>query len=158
MKFNPANFRLAAALVLVLSAPLDRAEEKNPLGAVKDMHTKNFTSESYFEPPNDQHLKMRLSGAEASPLPGGLLDISEVTIEKFDLSGKLESVVEAPQCTFSLFDHWASSPGRLKIRSGDGHYRIEGEGFLLQQTNMSLTISNRVHTVIEMSAAKAIAS
>jgi len=39
--------------------------------------------------------------------------------------------------------------GRLKLRTGDGNYRVTGEGFLWRQNDSSLTISNNVRTVIE---------
>ena len=43
----------------------------------------------------------------------------------------------------------ASSPGPLRAQTGDGRFSIEGEGFLWLQTNSSLFISNRVHTVVQ---------
>src|SRR5207244_10905831 len=46
-------------------------------------------------------------------------------------------------------NHSASSSGRLRVQAADGKFSIEGEGFLWQQTNSSLFISNRVHTTID---------
>ena len=45
--------------------------------------------------------------------------------------------------------HAVYSDGRLEAQSGDGRFFFEGQGFLLQQTNSTLTISNRVHTIIK---------
>lgn len=114
----------------------------------------NFSSVVYYEPPNDQQVKMRLSGAEAASLPDALVDLKKMKVEKFDPGGKLEAVVEAPQCYYSLLDGVANSAGHLELKSGDGKFRIrtEGDGFLWRQNEQSLSISNRVHTVIERPA------
>src|SRR5439155_121212 len=60
-----------------------------------------------------------------------------------------ELQVEAPQCVYDSQAHSASSPGRLRVQSGDGKLSIEGEGFLWRQTNSSLFISNQVHTFVQ---------
>ena len=157
IKKGPATRRLTAALAVF--AWMVHAED-NLLNTVKGLHTKNFTSETYFEPPNEQQVKTRLNCAEASPLPGGLLDLSGVTIELFDAKGKLESVVETPRCTFAPLEGWARSPGHVEIRSGDRRSHHEGDGFWLRQTNalLSISISNNVHTVIQKPAGSADAS
>lgn len=135
-----------AAMMLFLAAPADRAQQI-PTG-----HATDFTSDSYFEPPHDQKLKLRLTGAEASPLPGGLMDVKQLRVETFNLDGKTEIIVSAPQCTYAPMDGLASSSGRLKLQTGDGKFRVEGEGFLWRQTDSLLIISNRVHTVIDVPA------
>src|SRR5439155_27212100 len=56
--------------------------------------------------------------------------------------------VEAPQCVYDSSNHIINSSGPLRAQTSDGKFLIEGEGFLWQQTNTSLTISNRVHTII----------
>jgi len=140
---------LPTLLVLLFAVAGSNRAQQPPLG-----HATDFTSDTYFEPPNQQQVKMRLSGAEASPLPGGLLDVSRLKVEMFDTNGVTQAVVRAPQCFYAPLDGQANSAGRLEIRSGDGKFFLEGEGFLLRQTNWSLTISNRVRTVIEMPAVK----
>jgi hypothetical protein len=155
MKLIAAKFyRAAGAAVFLFAAMNNRAQQQGPLGGVKDLHATDFTQEQYYEQPNGQQVKMRLSGAAAAPLPGGLLDVKELKVELFSTNGLLQAVAQAPQCTYAPLDNWASSAGRLEVWSADGKYRIEGEGFLLRQTNSSLTISisNHVHTVIEIPA------
>ena len=95
-----------------------------------------------------------MSGAEASPLPGGLLDVKKLKVETFNTAGRTELVVRAPQCTYAPLDGVASSAGHLELRSGDGKFRVEGDGFLWRQNESSLTISNHVHTVIDIPAMK----
>ena len=155
MKLIAAKFyRAAGAAVFLFAAINNRAQQPGPLGGVKDLHATDFTQEQYYEQPNGQQVKMRLSGAAAAPLPGGLLDVKELKVELFSTNGLLQAVAQAPQCTYAPLDNWASSAWRLEVWSADGKYRIEGEGFLLRQTNSSLTISisNHVHTVIEIPA------
>jgi hypothetical protein len=152
MKTSGTNlFRLAGALIFLIAVAGGRTEP-TPMEGVKNLHATDFTSEQFFEPPNEQVVKMRLSGAAAEPLPGGLLNVKQLKIETFDTNGLTQSVVSAPQCTYAPLDGWASSPGWVKICSGDGKSYLEGEGFLLRQTNESITISisNHVHTVIEI--------
>ena len=117
-------------------------------------HASDFTSIEYYEAPHQQQIKSRLSGAEASPEPGGLLIVKQLKLETFDLNGKPEIIVDAPECVYDTLNGVAASPGKLQMRTGDGKFRVEGEGFLWRQTNSFLTISNRVRTVIEVAPEK----
>jgi len=117
-------------------------------------HASDFTSVEYYEAPHQQQIKSRLSGAEALPEPGGLLVVKQLKLETFDLNGKPEIVVDAPECVYDTLNGVANSPGHLQLRIGDGKIRTEGDGFLWRQTNSFLTISNRVRTVIEISQEK----
>jgi hypothetical protein len=112
----------------------------------------NFTSVEYYGPTNHQQIKSILSGSEALPQPGGLLIIKQLKLEMFNPDGKLEWVVNAPECVYDMLKGVANSPGHLEVRSGDGKFRVEGEGFLWRQTNSFLTISNNVRTVVENGA------
>jgi hypothetical protein len=109
----------------------------------------DFSSVEYFDPPNSQQMKSRISGAEAQPQAGGLLVIKQLKLETFAVDVKLEMVVEAPDCVYDTLNDAAYSPGKLQARTGDGRFYIEGEGFLWRQTNSFLTISNHVRSVIE---------
>ena len=133
-----------AALALAVGA---RAQaQSQPLASVR--YATNFSSVTYFEPPHEQQVKMRLSGAEAAPLPNALYDLKKMKVEQFNTEGKLAAVVKAPQCTYALLDHVASSPGHLEIMSGNGKLQTEGDGFLLKESEQSLVISNHVRSVI----------
>jgi len=154
MKINAAKICLAAgATLLLLTEPGGIAQEKLPVG-----HGHDFTTESYFEPPHDRQIKMRLSGAEVTSLPGSLEDIRQMKLETFGVDGKLTMVVRAPQCTFAPFDGLANSRGHIELQTGDGKFHVEGEGFMWRQNEQFLTISNRVRTVIDMPALKMNAS
>lgn len=128
----------------VLFLALNGVAQQLPQGRATD-----FTSHSYFEPPNEQKVKMKLRGAEASPLPGGLLDVKKLEVEMYALDGKTQVIIRAPQCNYAPLDGVANSAGRLEMQTGDGNFWIEGEGFLWRQDDSTLIISNRVHTVIK---------
>jgi hypothetical protein len=134
---------MAAGLILLLAMPKGRPQQTGV------HHASDFTSVEYFEPPNQQQMKSRLSGAEAQPQAGGLLIIKELKLETFDASGKPDMIVNAPECVYDTFQHTARSAGHLEAQSGDGKYRVEGDGFLWRQNDSKLTISNHVRTVIE---------
>jgi hypothetical protein len=133
---------LFAGVILFLAATDSRAQSNTV------SHASDFTSVEYYAAPNQQQIKSRLSGAEAQPLPGGLLAIKQLQLETFELDGKPEIVVNAPECLYDQLNGTASSPGRLQVQTGDGKIRVEGEGFLWRQSDSFLTISNRVSTVL----------
>jgi len=143
IKFNSAGLVALIFAASCLAVAIVRAQQ-NTAG-----HASDFSSVEYFEAPHAQQMKTRISGAEASPQPGGLLVIKKLKLEKFDVEGKLEAVVESPECVYDSLNGMANSAGHLQMRTGDGNLRIEGDGFLWRQTNQWLTISNHQHTVID---------
>lgn len=114
----------------------------------------DFSSVEYFDAPNQQQIKSRISGAEAQPLSGGLLQIIQVKLERFDVAGRLQFVASAPECTYDPANGIASSPDDVHLRTGDDGLRIDGKGFLWRQSESFLTISNQIQTVIEKVPAK----
>jgi hypothetical protein len=143
MKIKGAQLVLIAAVFLFFAATNNRAQMA-PAG-----HASDFTSVQYFDPPDQRQIKTRMSGASAQPLAGGLLVIKQLKLEDFGVDGKTNYIVDAPDCIYDTPNGMANSAGALHVQSGDGKIRVEGEGFLWRQTAQSITISNRVHTVIE---------
>jgi len=142
IKFNNAGMVGIFIAVLCIAAAVVRAQQ------TAAAHASNFSSVEYFDAPHARQMKSRMSGAEASPQPGGLLVIKKLKLEKFAEDGKLEAVAEAPDCVYDSLNGMANSSGHLQVQTGDGNLRIEGDGFLWRQTNQWLTISNHVQTVI----------
>jgi len=112
---------------------------------------KDFSVPENYGPPHENQLKSLLQGAEAEPQAddSSLILITELKLQMFAEDGALQMLVRAPHCVFDMRRREVSSAGHLEARSGDGRFFLEGEGFLFQQTNLNLTISNRVHTVIQ---------
>lgn len=138
-----AIFLLAAAAIL-FAAPLAHTQDLPISGSAND-----FNSVEYYGAPHQQDIKRLFSGAEAQPLPGGLLLVKKVKIEMFDLNGKLQLVAEAPECIYDPINIVANSPGEVHVRTGDGQLKLDGEGFLWRQNDSVFTISNQVETVID---------
>jgi len=133
------------AMILFIAVAQDRAQQI-PIG-----HATAFNSDMYFEPPNEDKVKMKLSGTEALPQPGGSLEVKNLQIETFYTNGVSQLQAESPLCVYRLIDSTVDSAGHLEVRSGDGRFRTSGDGFCLvfKPGATSLYISNRVHTVIE---------
>jgi hypothetical protein len=154
MNFKAAKLIWTTLFLAAWFIALTSRGQTNLLSNVKQLRATDFTSEQYFEPPNDQQVKLKFSGAAADPLPGGLLAVKQMNIVLFETNGVTKALAKAPQCVLSPFEGVASSAGKLELQSGDGKFRVEGEGFLWRQNEQSLSLSNRVHTVLEMPAAK----
>jgi hypothetical protein len=146
-KVNITRAALAAGAGWLFAVALGVCAQQSGL-----QHASSFTSTEYYGPTNQQQIKSILSGAEALPQPGGLLIIKQLKLEMFNPDGKLEWVVNAPECIYDTFKGVANSPGHLQVRTGDGKFRVEGEGFLWRQSDSFLTISNNVRTVVENGA------
>jgi hypothetical protein len=148
-KANTAQITLIAGIALLFAAvPNGRAQQNGV------QHANDFTYTEYYGQTNQQQIQIKsiLSGAEALPQPGGLLVVKQLKLEIFNLDGRLEWVVNAPECVYDTFKGVANSPGHLEVRTGDGKFRVEGEGFLWRQSDSFLTISNNVRTVVENGA------
>jgi lipopolysaccharide transport protein LptA len=102
-----------------------------------------------YDPPHENQIKSLLRGARAQPLAEGRYQLTEVTLQTFRETGEGELSVKAPQCLYDSARHSANSPGHLQAQSADGKFSIEGDGFLWEQTNSCLRISNQVHTVVQ---------
>jgi hypothetical protein len=137
------------ALVLCLSAAMAIFGFGAMAQKMTNTVVKDFSVPENFDPPHEQQLKSLLQGAEAEPQSGGLILIRSLKLQTFAETGETLMVVQAPQCVFDTAQRTVSSAGHLEARSGDGRFFLEGEGFLFQQTNLNLIISNRVHTVIQ---------
>jgi lipopolysaccharide transport protein LptA len=108
---------------------------------------RGFKFTEYY-PPQETKLKSLLEGARAQRQPDGRFLITDAKCQTFRENGEGELIVQAPQCLYDAGQRSLSSPGPLHVRTADGKFSIEGEGFLWQQTNSTLLVSNRVHTII----------
>ncbi len=135
---------LTAALMLACAVLALRAQPQTPIGTASD-----FSTCEYYNAPHEKQARFCINGAEAQPQPGGRYLIKQLKIEAFRVTGERELVVEAPECLYDTAQGQASSSGRLQVQSGDGRFSVAGEGFLWQQGEGFLTISNQVRSVIQ---------
>jgi len=119
-------------------------------GAVRGqgLEADGFKLPQYYDPPFETQMKSLLEGAKARPQPGGLVLISEAKLQTFQTNGAREMTVEAPLCMFDSGTRTVNSSGPVLVRSADGKLYLEGKGFLWQQTNTHLIISNQSRTLI----------
>jgi lipopolysaccharide export system protein LptA len=110
--------------------------------------SKGLKFAEYFDPPHETQMKSLLEGAKAQPQEGGRILIAGAKMQTFRVSGEPEMAVEAPECVYDSGQQSVNSAGPLRMRAVDGRFYLEGEGFLWQQTNSSLFVSNHVHTII----------
>src|SRR5262245_5459245 len=105
----------------------------------------------YYDKPHEQQMKSHISGAKAVPLdPQNLTRflITDAKWETFRVTGEGELVVQAPEAIFDRTQHSISSAGPIHVKTADGSFSIDGEGFLWLQETSVLFISNRVHTIV----------
>lgn len=107
-----------------------------------------FEATEYYPEPNHTQLRWRIKAGKVQPHPGGKLLLSAMQLEFFQTNGAAAIAVQAPHCIYDFAGGIASSTGRLHVASGDGRLRVEGEGFEARQKDMTLSISNKVQTVI----------
>lgn len=109
---------------------------------------KNFKAATgYYPPPHIAQMKGLLQGEQAQRQPDGRYLVTQAKLGTFREDGQAEMSVEAPECFYDETASSVSSPGPVQARTGNGAFSIAGEGFLWQ-TNYSLFISNRVHSII----------
>lgn len=142
-KLNNAVLILSICFALTFVAAMVHAQQDT------SGHANDFTSVEYFEAPRQTMIKSRLSGAQAQPLAGGLLEIQQLKLETFDSNGVPEMVIKAPHCVYDTLNGVASSPGHLRMESADGSSHVDGDGFLWLQSSKTLYISNNVQSVFE---------
>ena len=132
-------------MAILLIAAAKPATTREPAAT----RVKDFSVPQYDDPPNETRMKSLLTGAEAEPQRGGLIQIKTLKLLTFDDNGAREMIVQAPHCTFDPTQRSVSSPGRLQVESADGKFYLEGQGFCWQQTNSVLIISNRVRVRVQ---------
>lgn len=133
---------LSVCLVLVFMAC---AAQQFPLGQFRD-----FSLPEYYDVPHEKQMKSLLQGREAQPLGEGRVLIKQLRLETFREDGAGEFILRARDCLYNSKERSAASPGPLEMKTADGHFFTEGEGFLWQEDDSLLTISNRVHTIIRL--------
>ena len=112
------------------------------------VHARGFKVPEYYPPPHDTQMKSMLEGAQADGQPDGRYLITEAKWRTFGLTGEGELNAKAPQCFYDQRQRTVSSAGPLHVETADERFFIDGEGFLYRQTNSTLLVSNRVHTIL----------
>ncbi len=108
-----------------------------------------FNGSKYFPAPHFAQMEMKLTGKEAIELPNKKFQVTQPHLTTFNRQGVRQIEIEAPHCLYNEPTRLLNSPGHVTVTTGDGRFRIEGDGFSFQQKENLLIISNAVHAVIE---------
>ena len=114
----------------------------------------------YYELPltgkfHTNRLKGLIQGAEGQHLSNRLFRVTAMRLEHYELDGRTNLLARAPECLFDMDTRVAWSTGRLEIVGLGGAMWVEGDrGFQVHMTNSTLTISNRVRTIIRQQLVK----
>ena len=140
----PVSF-LGIALGLVMFTLPGHTQPVGPGQGLKSGQGIKFTE---YYPTRQTQLKSVLECARAQPQPNGRYLVTDAKWRSFRENGEGEMTVAAPECVYDSARRLISSSGRLHVQAAEGKFSIEGEGFLFQQTNSTLWVSNRVHTIL----------
>jgi lipopolysaccharide export system protein LptA len=144
--FLPA---LAGSLIL-LGRLVSNTAVGDQLFGGKGIPAKGFKIAEPYGPPHETQTKSLLEGGQALVMPDGSAMLSdEVILRTFSETNTLQLIVKARECFYNATNHQVNSAGPIQMQTADGRFTIDGVGFLWQQTNLSLVISNDVHTVIQ---------
>lgn len=145
----PGPVRRATGFMLFPALLLACIAQQFPLGQFRD-----FSLPEYYDAPHETRMKSLLQGEEAVPEAEGKILIKKLKLETFREDGGGEFVMQADDCLYDTSRRTAESPGPLVMKTADGRFSTEGEGFLWRESDSVLIISNRVHTVIRADQAK----
>ena len=110
---------------------------------------KGFNVSKYFPAPHFSQIEMKLTGTEGIELPGKQFKVTQPRLVTFRKNGEREIEIEAPHCNYDDPARSLESPEHLSVKTGDGRFRIQGDGFSFRQRDKILIISNNVQAVIE---------
>jgi lipopolysaccharide export system protein LptA len=103
----------------------------------------------YYPAPYASQPKSQLQGAQGFRLSPERFRVTSAKLTTFKQDASQEVLIQAPECIYDQGSRSAGSAGPLQMRTADGKFLIEGEGFLWQQANSTLVISNEVHTIVQ---------
>ena len=129
-------------LALSLAAPASGGDSQPVVGG------EGFKFSEYYEAPNETRMKWSMECAQAQRQPDKRIVVTQAHYRTFRVTGEGELAVEAPECIYDPDRKILSSAGPLHAQTAGGGFTIDGEGFLWQQTNSTLLVSNRVHTTL----------
>ncbi len=104
---------------------------------------------------NTSQMKALLKGAEAEPLPGNKMKLTNARLQTFRADGMKELLVLAADCLYDSTTRVASSSGPVQASSADDRFAMSGTGFAYEQNPPRLFISNSVQTLLQVAAVEA---
>jgi hypothetical protein len=118
------------------------------VGQFKGFKLTDFYDARQRVPGRTNLLKSLVIAREAYPQSNGLILLTEMRMESYQLTGQTNVIARSPECLVDTQRRMVFSAGHLQLESGDGQLFIEGDGFLCRLTNFTLNLTNNVRTVI----------
>ncbi len=139
-------WQLAAVYLLALGfLPLFVAS----LLAQQGGHATDFRTHQDYTGPTLNQRKTEFSGKDATPMAGSSkVLVKGADMKSFREDGTLVMAAKAIECVYDGSKKQANSSGPLQMQTGDGHFFIEGIGFLWNETDSGLVLSNHVHSIL----------
>jgi hypothetical protein len=120
---------------------------------------KNFMAPEYYPASNGvRRLKNVVAGSEYRFVTNDIIWLQNPRLTNYALDGTIEWTVASPECTLNVTTKEVRGNTNMTFRTADERLFISGVGFLWQQTNSMLILSNQSFTWIDKQALKTNAS
>jgi hypothetical protein len=114
---------------------------------------KSFTAPAYYPASNGvRRLKFVLTGSEYQLVSNNLVMLQNPRLTNYTPDGKVEWTVVSPECLYDITTREVRGNTNMIFRTADERLYISGVGFLWQQTNTMLILSNQSFTWIDKRA------
>lgn len=150
MKRRMLQCLMAAGLAMAMARGL-LAHGQIPLTTAKSDYVRDFVLPDYYPSSNGvRHLRTRVAGAEARILSNGVFALKQPRLESYREDGTtLEWVAVAPECIVDMKTKLVRGNTNMFFHTADEQLFLSGVGFLWQQTNSVLILSNQTRTWID---------
>ena len=143
------HFRAAVGSIAALLVSIDCLRAQN----TQFMPGKNFMAPDYYPSSNGiRRLKSVVAGSEYRFVTNGIVWLLNPRLTNFAQDGKIEWTVASPECTVNMSTREVHGNSNMTFRTADEHLFISGVGFLWQQSNSMLILSNQSFTWIDKRA------
>jgi len=145
---------MLAAVVAMAMARGFLAHGQIPQTTAKSDLVQDFVLPDYYPSSNGvRRLKTRVTGTEARILSNNVFALKQARLESYHEDGTtLEWVAVSPECTVEMKTKLVRGNTNMYFHTADERLFLTGIGFLLQQTNRVLILSNQTFTWIDKQA------
>ena len=145
---------MMAAVVAMTMARGLLAHGQIPQTTSKSDLVRDFILPDYYPSTNGvRRLKTRVTGTEARILSNNVFALKQPRVESYREDGTtLDWVAVSPECTVEMKTKLVRGNTNVYIHTADERLFLSGIGFLLQQTNSVLILSNQTFTWIDRQA------
>ena len=134
-------------LLLAVSLP----GQISRLAKGRDVKFPEFYESQKGDPIQTNRLRGLLMASQGQYLSNDMFLLTQMRLEHYRVDGETNLIAQAPECLFNADSRVASSTGRLEIVGMNGAFVVQGQrGFEVRMTNSTMSLSNRVRTMIRL--------